>query len=154
MKVLLGFSVAAYGGNVGAHVDINPELSECSGFVMLEHLLYYHYEKPQCYLAMLALLVGQPVLSVALVDNFTLDLIWSHVFGLSLSRLALILFLFEFVVIFSSPQNLSHSSSFLHSKTVAATCCIAFGLFGRLDLEFVIACIRSSVCRDRFTVFL
>ncbi|VDN02986.1 unnamed protein product [Thelazia callipaeda] len=83
--VLLGFSVSAYGGNVGAHVDINPELSECSGFVMLEHLLYYHYEKPQCYLAMLALLVGQPVLNITLVDNFSFDLIWSHVFGLSLS---------------------------------------------------------------------
>ncbi|VDN90901.1 unnamed protein product [Brugia pahangi] len=83
--VLLGFSVSAYGGNVGAHVDINPELSECSGFIMLEHLLHYHYEKPQCYLAMLALLVGQPVSSITLVDNFSLDLIWSHVFGLSLS---------------------------------------------------------------------
>uniref|UniRef100_A0A1I7VIR8 WD repeat and FYVE domain-containing protein 3 n=1 Tax=Loa loa TaxID=7209 RepID=A0A1I7VIR8_LOALO len=83
--VLLGFSVSAYGGNVGAHVDINPELSECSGFIMLEHLLYYHYEKPQCYLAMLALLVGQPVSNITLVDNFSLDLIWSHVFGLSLS---------------------------------------------------------------------
>ncbi|EJW79911.1 hypothetical protein WUBG_09178, partial [Wuchereria bancrofti] len=83
--VLLGFSVSAYGGNVGAHVDINPELSECSGFIMLEHLLHYHCEKPQCYLAMLALLVGQPVSSITLVDNFSLDLIWSHVFGLSLS---------------------------------------------------------------------
>ncbi|OZC09884.1 hypothetical protein X798_02990 [Onchocerca flexuosa] len=83
--VLLGFSVAAYGGNVGAHVDINPELSECGGFIMLEHLLHYHYEKPQCYLAMLALLVGQPVPNITLVDNFSLDLIWSHVFGLSLS---------------------------------------------------------------------
>ncbi|KAM3726430.1 WD repeat and FYVE domain-containing protein [Dirofilaria immitis] len=83
--VLLGFSVSAYGGNVGAHVDINPELSECGGFIILEHLLYYHSEKPQCYLAMLALLVGQPVSGITLVDNFSLDLIWSHVFGLSLS---------------------------------------------------------------------
>lgn len=84
--MLLGFSVAAYRGNVGAHVDINPELSECCGFVLLERLLYYHSEKPECYLAMLALLVGQPVHSIALVGNFTLDIIWSHVFGLSLSR--------------------------------------------------------------------
>ncbi|KAL3982042.1 Beige/BEACH domain family protein [Acanthocheilonema viteae] len=83
--VLLGFSVSAYGGNVGAHVDINPELSECGGFIMLEHLLHFHYKKPQCYLAMLALLVGQPISSITLVDNFSLDLIWSHVFGLSLS---------------------------------------------------------------------
>ncbi|MCP9266082.1 WD repeat and FYVE domain-containing protein 3 [Dirofilaria immitis] len=64
--VLLGFSVSAYGGNVGAHVDINPELSECGGFIILEHLLYYHSEKPQCYLAMLALLVGQPVSGITL----------------------------------------------------------------------------------------
>lgn len=79
--------MSAYGGNVGAHVDINPELSECGGFIMLEHLLHFHYEKPQCYLAMLSLLVGQPISSITLVDNFSLDLIWSHVFGLSLSRL-------------------------------------------------------------------
>uniref|UniRef100_A0A914RG74 Uncharacterized protein n=1 Tax=Parascaris equorum TaxID=6256 RepID=A0A914RG74_PAREQ len=39
-----------------------------------------------CYLAMLAILVGQPVASMTLIDDFSLDLIWSHVFGLSLSR--------------------------------------------------------------------
>uniref|UniRef100_A0A914ZRD5 WD repeat and FYVE domain-containing protein 3 n=1 Tax=Parascaris univalens TaxID=6257 RepID=A0A914ZRD5_PARUN len=83
--VLLGFSVAAHGGTVGAHIDINPELSECSGFTALEHLLCSHAEKPQCYLAMLAILVGQPVASMTLIDDFSLDLIWSHVFGLSLS---------------------------------------------------------------------
>uniref|UniRef100_A0A0M3IYN0 Beige/beach protein-related (inferred by orthology to a S. mansoni protein) n=1 Tax=Anisakis simplex TaxID=6269 RepID=A0A0M3IYN0_ANISI len=83
--VLLGFSVAAHGGTVGAHIDINPELSECSGFTALEHLLCSHSDKPQCYLAMLALLVGQPVANMTLIDDFSLDLIWSHVFGLSLS---------------------------------------------------------------------
>lgn len=83
--VLLGFSVAAHGGAVGAHIDINPELAECSGFTALEHLLSSHAEKPQCYLAMLAVLVGQPVPNMVLVDDFSLDLIWSNVFGLSLS---------------------------------------------------------------------
>ncbi|KHN76238.1 WD repeat and FYVE domain-containing protein 3 [Toxocara canis] len=83
--VLLGFSVAAHGGTVGAHIDINPELSECSGFTALEHLLCSHADKPQCYLAMLAVLVGQPVANMTLIDDFSLDLIWSHVFGLSLS---------------------------------------------------------------------
>lgn len=40
--VLLGFSVSAHAGAVGSHVDINPELSNCSGFAALEHLMYAH----------------------------------------------------------------------------------------------------------------
>lgn len=40
--VLLGFSVSAHAGAVGSYVDINPELSSCSGFAALEHLIYAH----------------------------------------------------------------------------------------------------------------
>uniref|UniRef100_A0A915E805 WD repeat and FYVE domain-containing protein 3 n=1 Tax=Ditylenchus dipsaci TaxID=166011 RepID=A0A915E805_9BILA len=34
------FSVSAHGGAVDSYVDINPELSHCSGFAALEHLIF------------------------------------------------------------------------------------------------------------------
>lgn len=86
LKVLLGFSVSAHCGTIGAHININPELSECGGFTVLEHLFSCHFDKPQCYLAMFSIFVGQPVTNINLADDFSLDLIWSNVFGLSPSR--------------------------------------------------------------------
>ncbi|MFH4977645.1 hypothetical protein AB6A40_004354 [Gnathostoma spinigerum] len=83
--VLLGFSVSAHGGSVGAQIDINPEMSNCGGFTALEHLLSSHAEKPQCYMAMLSVLFGQPVPNIKLGTDFSLDLVWSNIFGLSLS---------------------------------------------------------------------
>lgn len=47
--VLLGFSVSAHAGAVGSHVDINPELSNCSGFAALEHLMYAHAKEVNFY---------------------------------------------------------------------------------------------------------
>lgn len=79
---MLGFSVAAHSGPVGSHVDINPELAHCSGFAALEHLMYPHADKPFTYLAILAILFGQYNANIQLLDEFTVDIIWSHVFSL------------------------------------------------------------------------
>uniref|UniRef100_A0A0N5AD46 BEACH-type PH domain-containing protein n=1 Tax=Syphacia muris TaxID=451379 RepID=A0A0N5AD46_9BILA len=81
--VVLGFSVATHGGTVGAHIDINPELSEFNGFLALSHLLSSHYEKSECYLAMVAILFGQPITDMVFPDDFSLDMVWTKVFGLS-----------------------------------------------------------------------
>ncbi|KAK0399841.1 hypothetical protein QR680_003241 [Steinernema hermaphroditum] len=86
VAVLLGFSVSDHGGAVGSHIDINPELSNSEGFAVLEHLLSAHADKPICYMSILALLVGQPSIQCRYTDVFTMDLIWSHVFGLSVSN--------------------------------------------------------------------
>lgn len=83
--VVLGFSVSAHGGAVGSKVDINPELQNCAGFAALEHLMGAHADKPHAYLAMLAVLVGQPVKDLRFCENFNVEQIWTHVFGLSLN---------------------------------------------------------------------
>ncbi|ETN78724.1 hypothetical protein NECAME_10189 [Necator americanus] len=83
--VVLGFSVSAHGGAVGSKIDINPELQNCAGFAALEHLMAAHADKPHAYLAMLAVLVGQPVKDLRFCENFSVDQIWTHVFGLSLN---------------------------------------------------------------------
>ncbi|VDK82939.1 unnamed protein product [Cylicostephanus goldi] len=44
-----------------------------------------HADKPHAYLAMLALLVGQPVKDLRFCESFNVDQIWTHVFGLSLN---------------------------------------------------------------------
>jgi hypothetical protein len=56
---LLGFSVSARTGAVGSHVDVNPELASCPGFVILEQLIGFHADQPYAYLTMLALLFNQ-----------------------------------------------------------------------------------------------
>ncbi|KIH63773.1 Beige/BEACH domain protein [Ancylostoma duodenale] len=83
--VVLGFSVSAHGGAVGSKIDINPELQNCAGFAALEHLMAAHADKPHAYLAMLAVLVGQPVKDLRFCESFNVDQIWTHVFGLSLN---------------------------------------------------------------------
>ncbi|PIO75659.1 hypothetical protein TELCIR_02284 [Teladorsagia circumcincta] len=83
--VVLGFSVSAHGGAVGSKIDINPELQNCAGFAALEHLMAAHADKPHAYLAMLAILVGQPVKDLRFCENFNVDQIWTHVFGLALN---------------------------------------------------------------------
>lgn len=81
--VVLGFSVSAHGGAVGSKIDINPELSNCGGFAALEHLMAAHADKPYPYYAMLSLLVGQPVPALRFCDQFNMELVWTHVFGLN-----------------------------------------------------------------------
>ncbi|VDM63087.1 unnamed protein product [Angiostrongylus costaricensis] len=81
--VVLGFSVSAHGGAVGSKIDINPELQNCAGFAALEHLMAVHADKPHAYMAMLAVLVGQPVKDLRFCENFNVEQIWTHVFGLS-----------------------------------------------------------------------
>uniref|UniRef100_A0A8R1HLC7 WD repeat and FYVE domain-containing protein 3 n=1 Tax=Caenorhabditis japonica TaxID=281687 RepID=A0A8R1HLC7_CAEJA len=81
--VVLGFSVSAHGGAVGSKIDINPELSNCGGFAALEHLMAAHADKPYSYYAMLSLLVGQPVANLRFCDQLSMELVWTHVFGLS-----------------------------------------------------------------------
>ncbi|CAJ0936217.1 unnamed protein product, partial [Mesorhabditis belari] len=81
--VVLGFSVSAHGGSVGSHVDINPELQNCNGFAALEHVLSSHAHLPHPHFALLSLLVGQPVKQLRFCDHFSVDLVWTHVFGLS-----------------------------------------------------------------------
>uniref|UniRef100_A0A1I7XL43 Non-specific serine/threonine protein kinase n=1 Tax=Heterorhabditis bacteriophora TaxID=37862 RepID=A0A1I7XL43_HETBA len=83
--VVLGFSVSAHGGSIGSKIDINPELQHCAGFAALEHLMAAHAEKPHVYLAMLSILVGQPVKDLRFCEQFNMDVIWTHVFGLSLT---------------------------------------------------------------------
>ncbi|KAK5981209.1 hypothetical protein GCK32_014053, partial [Trichostrongylus colubriformis] len=83
--VVLGFSVSVHGGAVGSKIDINPELQNCAGFAALEHLMAAHADKPHAYLAMLAILVGQPVKDLRFCENFNVDQIWTHVFGLALN---------------------------------------------------------------------
>ncbi|KAL3072845.1 hypothetical protein niasHS_017819 [Heterodera schachtii] len=80
--VLLGFSVANQAGAVGAHVDINPELDKCSGFACLEHVAYAHADKPFVYLALLSILFQQQSPNIQPLDNFTIEIVWSNVFGL------------------------------------------------------------------------
>ena len=93
---MLGFSVATHGGAIGAHIDINPEMSQCSGgFIALSHLLSVHYQKPECYLAMVALLFRQPLSDMIFDNDFSLDIIWSKVFGLSPSRFLYMTFVFR-----------------------------------------------------------
>ncbi|VDO22519.1 unnamed protein product [Haemonchus placei] len=84
-QVVLGFSVSAHGGAVGSKIDINPELQNCAGFAALEHLMAAHADKPYAYMAMLAILVGQPVKDLRFCENFNIDQIWTHVFGLALN---------------------------------------------------------------------
>lgn len=43
-------------------------------------------ERPIAYLAMLSLLVGQPVPLSHIPEEFSLDAIWEHVFGLKGNR--------------------------------------------------------------------
>uniref|UniRef100_A0A1I7TDI9 WD repeat and FYVE domain-containing protein 3 n=1 Tax=Caenorhabditis tropicalis TaxID=1561998 RepID=A0A1I7TDI9_9PELO len=81
--VVLGFSVSAHGGSVGSKIDINPELSNCGGFAALEHLMAAHADKPYPYYAMLSILVGQPVHALRFCDQFNMELVWTHVFGLN-----------------------------------------------------------------------
>ncbi|ULT96044.1 hypothetical protein L3Y34_004591 [Caenorhabditis briggsae] len=81
--VVLGFSVSAHGGAVGSKIDINPELSNCGGFAALEHLMGAHADKPYPYYAMLSILVGQPIPALRFCDQFNMELVWTHVFGLS-----------------------------------------------------------------------
>ncbi|CAI2350201.1 unnamed protein product [Caenorhabditis sp. 36 PRJEB53466] len=81
--VVLGFSVSAHGGAVGSKIDINPEMSNCGGFAALEHLMAAHADKPYPYYAMLSILVGQPVANLRFCDQFNMELVWTHVFGLS-----------------------------------------------------------------------
>ncbi|CAJ0587641.1 unnamed protein product, partial [Mesorhabditis spiculigera] len=81
--VLLGFSMSAHGGSVGSHVDINPELQNCNGFAALEHVLSGHAHLPHPHFALLSLLVGQPVRQLRFCDSFSVDLVWTHVFGLA-----------------------------------------------------------------------
>ncbi|CCF23439.1 WD repeat and FYVE domain-containing protein 3 [Caenorhabditis elegans] len=81
--VVLGFSVSAHGGAVGSKIDINPELSNCGGFAALEHLMAAHADKPYPYYAMLSLLVGQPISALRFCDQFNMELVWTHVFGLN-----------------------------------------------------------------------
>ncbi|KAK6038059.1 hypothetical protein COOONC_24437, partial [Cooperia oncophora] len=83
--VVLGFSVSAHGGAVGSKIDINPELQNCAGFAALEHLMAAHADKTHAYLAMLAILVGQPVKELRFCESFNVDQIWTHVFGLALN---------------------------------------------------------------------
>lgn len=79
---MLGFSVAAHSGAVGPHVDVNPELANCSGFAAMEHLMYAHADKPFAYLAIFAILFGQYNANIQPLDEFNVDIIWSHVFSL------------------------------------------------------------------------
>ncbi|CAD5218465.1 unnamed protein product [Bursaphelenchus okinawaensis] len=81
--VLLGFSVSAHGGAVGSHVDVNPELSSVSGLAALEQLICAHADQPFAYLAVLALLFNQHDANIQPIEEFNVDLIWSHVFALS-----------------------------------------------------------------------
>uniref|UniRef100_A0A1I7RU76 Mediator of RNA polymerase II transcription subunit 23 n=1 Tax=Bursaphelenchus xylophilus TaxID=6326 RepID=A0A1I7RU76_BURXY len=81
--VLLGFSVSAHGGAVGSHVDVNPELSSVSGLAALEQLICAHADQPFAYLTVLALLFNQHDANIQPIEEFNVDLIWSHVFALS-----------------------------------------------------------------------
>lgn len=75
--------MSAHGGAVGSKIDINPELSNCGGFAALEHLMASHAHLPYPYYAMLSILVGQPVTNLRFCDQFNMELVWTHVFGLS-----------------------------------------------------------------------
>ncbi|CAI5448055.1 unnamed protein product [Caenorhabditis angaria] len=81
--VVLGFSVSANSGSVGSKIDINPEIANCGGFGALEHLMAAHAEKPWPYYAMLSILVGQPISNLRYCEQFNMELVWTHVFGLS-----------------------------------------------------------------------
>ncbi|CAI4227406.1 unnamed protein product [Auanema sp. JU1783] len=81
--VVLGFSVSAHGGSVGGKIDMNPDLKNCPGFAALEHVMPAHCGKPHAFLAMLSILVGQPIKDLRFSDIFDIDHIWSHVYGLS-----------------------------------------------------------------------
>ncbi|CAD6191346.1 unnamed protein product [Caenorhabditis auriculariae] len=81
--VVLGFSVSAHGGSVGSKIDINPEIQNCSGFAALEHLMASHASKTFPYYAMLSILVNQPVKEFRFCEQFNIELVWTHVFGLS-----------------------------------------------------------------------
>ncbi|KAI6229287.1 Beige/BEACH domain-containing protein [Aphelenchoides besseyi] len=83
--VLLGFSVSARTGAVGSHVDVNPELANCAGFAALEQLMGQHADQPFAYLAMLALLFNQHNANIQPIEEFNVDLIWSHVFSLNVT---------------------------------------------------------------------
>lgn len=91
LQVLLGFSVANQAGAVGAHVDINPELDKCSGFASLEHVAYAHADKPFVHLTLFAILFQQQNANIQPLDDFTIDAIWSNVFGLDEQGLVLCL---------------------------------------------------------------
>ncbi|GMT24191.1 hypothetical protein PFISCL1PPCAC_15488, partial [Pristionchus fissidentatus] len=79
---VLGFSVSVDIGTVGSQVVINPETANCAGFCALEHILATHCERPFVYVGMFALLVGQPVKDMLIMDQFNVDIIWNEVFGL------------------------------------------------------------------------
>ncbi|KAK6060487.1 hypothetical protein COOONC_01852 [Cooperia oncophora] len=103
--VVLGFSVSAHGGAVGSKIDINPELQNCAGFAALEHLMAAHADKTHAYLAMLAILVGQPVKELRFCESFNVDQIWTHVFGLALNRNRLLNMIANFLSHSSPPLN-------------------------------------------------
>ena len=83
--VLLGFSVSAHGGAVGSSVDINAQLSHCGGFAALEVLMASHAERAFAYVAVLALLFGQHQPNLQ-VEEFSTELLWSHVFSLKVGE--------------------------------------------------------------------
>ncbi len=71
---------------MGAEVNVNPELCQMAGFSALELLLPEHVANADCYLAMIALLAGQPVRELPHCDKMDMDRVWTVVFGLELSR--------------------------------------------------------------------
>uniref|UniRef100_A0A5S6QX43 WD repeat and FYVE domain-containing protein 3 n=1 Tax=Trichuris muris TaxID=70415 RepID=A0A5S6QX43_TRIMR len=76
---VLGFSVSARSGSVGAACDLNPEVGHVPGFVALQHLLPYHANLPETHFVLVALLVGHAVKCLPTIDTLTLDKIWSLV---------------------------------------------------------------------------
>lgn len=78
--------MSAHAGAVGSHVDINPELSKCSGFYALEQLLCSHADEPFVYVSVLAILFGQHQANIQRLEDFNIDVIWSNVFSLNTTR--------------------------------------------------------------------
>ncbi|KFD55878.1 hypothetical protein M513_03317 [Trichuris suis] len=77
--VVLGFSVSARSGSIGAACDLNPEVEHVPGFVALQHLLPYHADLPETHFVLVAMLLGRAVKCLPTIDTLTLDKIWSLV---------------------------------------------------------------------------
>ncbi|CAN8019431.1 unnamed protein product, partial [Ixodes persulcatus] len=79
--VLLGFNVSAPNNKGGSSQSIKAEVYQVPGFQQLQWLMCQHVKVPDINFLLLAMLMGRPVTRIPCGLQFSLDNIWSFLFG-------------------------------------------------------------------------
>ncbi|KAG1679752.1 WD repeat and FYVE domain-containing protein 3 [Nymphon striatum] len=88
MGVVLGFNVGTTNNKTLGSLEIVKEAFGIPGFQVLQWLAPKHFEIPQVYFLLLALLLQQPVKTLPDDLQFDLDSIWLYIFGVPASQSA------------------------------------------------------------------